>query len=233
MKICRYCLEEIQSRGEKIWISDEWEDGVCDWCKEEDEVTDAQFRESKIFSRRGIGMKRDRLVKQILENKKSVRRIIDDYSKCCGRRLNEDEEDLIAGTAPESDIDSVMINALPSDDEQYRHLFVRRFHAGDEKPYKRSKIDSAAEALALFFEWSKKYRQDKVEIWTDVASDAKNFYRYAVKNREGLEDMWKGSIRIKSENGAWPAAYRDIQARARMSGSNSVGTLFPFNVNAK
>ena len=80
MKICRYCLEEIQSRGEKIWISDEWEDGVCDWCKEEDEVTEAQFRESKIFSS-GINTKRDSLVKQILENKKSVRKILDEYSK--------------------------------------------------------------------------------------------------------------------------------------------------------
>ena len=205
-------------------------DEIADICGLEREDTISESKTTK-FSRRGIGMKRDRLVKQILENKKSVRKIIDDYSKRRGRRLNEDEEDLIGANT--SDIDSVMANALAADDEQYRHLFVRRFHAGDDKPCKRSKIDSAAEALALFFEWSKKYKQDKVEIWTDVASDAKNFYRYAVKNREGLEDMWKGSIRIKSENGAWPAAYRDIQARARMSGSNSVGTLFPFNVNAK
>ena len=174
-------------------------------------------------------MKRDRLVSAILENKKSVRRIIDDYSKK-GRRITEDEEDLIPDAA---DGDNPIASALPADDEQYRHLFVRRFHEGEEKPYKRSKLASAGEALALFFEWSKKYKSDKVEIWTDVAADAKNFYRYAVKNRESLEDMWKGSIRMRSENGQWPAAYRDIQARARMSGANSVGTLFPFNVNAK
>ena len=79
MKICRYCLEEIESHGEKIWISDEWEDGVCDWCEEEDEVTEAQFRESKIF--RGPNKNRVSLVRQLLENKKSVRKILDDYNK--------------------------------------------------------------------------------------------------------------------------------------------------------
>jgi len=150
------------------------------------------------------------LIKKILENKQSVREIIDENVIDSGSLGTEE----------------------PQDDNDYRHLFIRRWHENDEKPYKRSKVTSALEALNLYFDWADKYKHDKVEIWSDVAQDAKNFYRFCIKNREMIEDLWKQSMRSK-KSAMWPAAYRDIQARSRQSGENLVGTLYPFNLEVK
>ena len=40
---CRNCIDAIKSRGEKIWTSGKWVDGICDWCEEEDEITEVRF----------------------------------------------------------------------------------------------------------------------------------------------------------------------------------------------
>ena len=40
---CHYCIDAIRSRGEKVWTVDEYIEGRCDWCEEEDEVCWARF----------------------------------------------------------------------------------------------------------------------------------------------------------------------------------------------
>ena len=165
------------------------------------------------------------LIEKILENKQSVRDLIDEAAK-----VNEDAIDGLPDEPVEDEADAV----LPDDEnEAYRHLFVRRFKKDSDKPSKRSKVDNASTALELYFDWANKYKQEKVEIWTDVATDAKNFYRYCLKNREQLEPLWKGSARMRKTGLLWPAAYKDIQARSRQSGNNLVGTLEPFNVDVQ
>lgn len=159
------------------------------------------------------------LVQEILNNKRSVREIIDEAAS-----VNESP---LAALIDAPDQDAADNEVKPLDDAEYRHLFVRRWHEDAEKPYKRAKVGSAEEALNLFFEWVLKYKQDKVEIWSDVSSDAKNFYRFCVKNREMLESLWKNSLRMK-KTGTWTGTFRDLQARSRQSGSNLVGTLYPF-----
>ena len=40
MKLCPYCIEAMRSHGEKIYESDDKEEDKCDWCNEENDVTD-------------------------------------------------------------------------------------------------------------------------------------------------------------------------------------------------
>lgn len=40
---CRNCIDAVKTRGEKIWTSGYWTEGKCDWCEEEDEVTEVRF----------------------------------------------------------------------------------------------------------------------------------------------------------------------------------------------
>ena len=170
------------------------------------------------------------LISKILDNKKSVRELIDEEVKMNEGPLSdladamEDQSGEGSKTAPEAPV---------LDDNEYRHLFVRRWRKDAEKPYKRAKMESAPEALSLYFEWLEKYKQEKVEIWSDVATDAKNFFRFCLKNREMLEDMWKGSQRTRKSGLLWPAAYKEIQAKSRQSGNNLVGTLSPFVQDVK
>ena len=166
------------------------------------------------------------LIEKILENKQSVRELIDEAAK-----LNEDAID---GLPDEPETDDAAASVLPDDEnDTYRHLFVRRFKKDADKPSKRSKVDTASTALELYFDWANKYKQEKVEIWSDAATDAKNFYRYCLKNREMIEPLWKGSARIRKTGLLWPAAYKDIQARSRQSGNNLVGTFEPFSVDVQ
>ena len=44
MHLCEHCIETIRSRGEIVWTDEEWDEGKCDWCDDEDDVvTDAVF----------------------------------------------------------------------------------------------------------------------------------------------------------------------------------------------
>lgn len=44
MLLCKYCIEEIRSRGEIIYVSPELNDAekndktICEWCDEEDDT---------------------------------------------------------------------------------------------------------------------------------------------------------------------------------------------------
>ena len=44
--VCQYCIEEIKSHGEKIFIGDiVTEEKTCEWCDEEDdELHEIEFR---------------------------------------------------------------------------------------------------------------------------------------------------------------------------------------------
>ena len=178
----------------------------------------------------------NRLIQDILSGK-SVRRVIEEHTVTEGPL--SDLADAMEYGSEESDADdTVTVQAdddvsFVGDDDGYRHLFIRRFHAGEDKPYKRVKVNSALEALQVFFEFIEHYKKDRCEIWTDVADDAKSFYRFCVKNRQQLETLWKASARMKRESKLFPAAYRDIQARSRQSGTNLIGTLYPFDVPSK
>jgi len=181
---------------------------------------------------------KSKLIINILKKDRSVRELIDE---AC--RLSEDEgsidlgdDSLEAELDAETGIEPVAGKradqpTLPSDEEPYRHLFVRRWREGADAPYKRSKCDGAGQAIDLFFNWADQYKKEKVEIWTDAAQDAKNFYRYVLKNREQLEPLWKGSLRVKKTGLLWPAAYREIMAKSKQSGTNLVGSLSPFVVD--
>ena len=177
------------------------------------------------------------LISKILENKQSVREIIDEAVKMNEGPLSDladaMETDGEATTFEADTTSETTVEPQVQDDSEYRHLFVRRWRKDTDKPYKRAKVASAPEALSLYFEWLEKYKQEKVEIWSDVATDAKNFFRFCLKNREMLEDMWKGSQRTKRSGMLWPAAYKEIQAKSRQSGNNLVGTLSPFVQDAK
>lgn len=46
MKLCPYCIEAIQSRGEKLKLLLDLteEEGICEWCEEEsEELTEAEL----------------------------------------------------------------------------------------------------------------------------------------------------------------------------------------------
>lgn len=38
MMCCKYCIEEMLSRGERIRVLIENAEGICDMCKEEDDL---------------------------------------------------------------------------------------------------------------------------------------------------------------------------------------------------
>ena len=184
---------------------------------------------------------RNNLVKALLSKDKTIRETIDEFS--AAKQVNEGPLSDLADAIEAGDDNSNAAEETPSDNQEaelvandddfpVKMLFVRRFHAGAEKPVKRVKCANISEALKLFFEWSLKYKNDQIEIWTSNATDAKNFYRFILKNRSAIEPLWKSNIRTKNLM-QWTAAYRDIQQRSRQSGSNLTGTLEPFNVPAK
>ena len=48
VKICEHCVEAIRSHGEKIIvIQNLYEEGVCKWCEETDELVEAMFTDDK------------------------------------------------------------------------------------------------------------------------------------------------------------------------------------------
>ena len=177
---------------------------------------------------------RDNLVKALLNKNVSVRETIDRFAVTEGPLLDladavSTEDDSVSDEELDATDDSV---PDATDEFPVKMLFVRRFHEGDEKPVKRIKCSSVSEAIKLFLEWSLKYKNDRLEIWTSTAADAKNFYRYVLKNRSAIEPLWKSNYRLKKLM-PWTSAYRDVQQRSRQAGSNLVGTLDPFNVPGK
>lgn len=40
---CQNCIDAVKSRGERCWTSGYWTEGKCDWCEEEDEITEVRF----------------------------------------------------------------------------------------------------------------------------------------------------------------------------------------------
>lgn len=185
---------------------------------------------------------RNNLVNALLNKDKTIRETLDEFTQV--KQVNEGPLSDLADALETDDAGSDNQEEASSDDNQeaqlvandddfpVKMLFVRRFHSGDEKPAKRVKCANISEALKVFFEWVLKYKNDQIEIWTSNATDAKNFYRFVLKNRSAIEPLWKSNIRTKNLM-QWPAAYRDIQQRSRQSGSNLTGTLEPFNVPAK
>ena len=152
----------------------------------------------------------NKLVAAILNKEKSVRETIDEFASV--KKLEEgplsdladaieaDADNSAETTADSQTTDQNQEAELVANDDDFpvKMLFVRRFHVGDEKPYKRVKCTSLAEALKVFFEFATKYKNDTVEIWTSTANDAKNFYRFVLKNREQIEPLWKSNLRKRS-----------------------------------
>lgn len=161
-----------------------------------------------------------KLIEDILRNDKSVREIIEDA-----------QVDLLQGDMPGEEPGAKISDAGFNDDDKYRytHLFVRRYRKGDTDPYKRSKVKTAAQALVLWFDWVERYKNEKVEIWTDGSTDAKKFYRYVLNNRESFESYWRGSRRLHNSGMTYPNAYHAVQSR--LTGHNDTGltgSLYPF-----
>ena len=176
----------------------------------------------------------DQLIMDILAGK-AVREAIDEH---CVENLQEASIDL--GDEPTgAEVGQVDPSAedgpkFAQDDETYRHLFVRRWKKGADAPYKRSKMMNAVEALQLYFDWVNKYRQEKVEIWSDVASDVQNFYDFCIKkdNLDSLKQQFVGSRRLRAAGVKWLPVLTDLKKKAQKSGSLLVGTLYPFECDA-
>ena len=168
------------------------------------------------------------LVKAILKNDKPVRTVLEQFS------VSEADVSVDLGSETNDDVaDSDQPQFTVDPDEKFRHLFVRRFKANDlEKPVKRARVANAAEAINLYYQWIDQFKHDGVEIWTDVAADAKQFYRFCLVNRDQIEQLWKSSARQRKQGILFTSAYRDLLARSRQSGNNVVGTLEPFSVKA-
>lgn len=177
----------------------------------------------------------DKLIKDILSGK-NVREAIDAH--CEAKAVNEASIDL--GDEPTDaeeqgeDVEDGDAPKFAADDETYRHLFVRRWKAGADAPYKRAKLTTAAEALGLYFDWVNHYRQDKVEIWSDNAIDVQNFYDFCMKkeNLDILKQEFLNSRRLRAAGVKWVSVLPDLKKKATKSGSLLVGTLYPFECDA-
>jgi len=157
-------------------------------------------------------MKND-FILEILDKKRSVREIIDE---AVGSNPMENSENEV----------------LPDQSETVQHLFVRRFSKNADKPYYKAKVKTLAEALKIFFDWvdEPKYLNERIEVWTSSASDAKKFYRFCLKNRSMLEGLWKSSSKIKRYGLKWPVAFKRIQEGLKPDSDFIEGPLEPFNI---
>lgn len=43
MFTCQYCMQELESRGEKFWLYDVEYNAECEWCGEIDTCIDIRF----------------------------------------------------------------------------------------------------------------------------------------------------------------------------------------------
>lgn len=166
------------------------------------------------------------LLKDILDNKRPVREIIDEAAQLREADISLDD----------SEMDEAG-DAGAEDSGMYQQLFVRRFNKGSESP-KRARVKNAAEAVDLFFDWAKdpKYRQMKVEIFTNNPATAKKFYRFCLKNREMLEQRWNESYKeLHAVTGMqkWLSALKVVKDNVKAKDETVSGTLFPFESKPK
>ena len=169
------------------------------------------------------------LVGIILDNKKSVREIIDeavlkeaDVSVDLGTEDGVEQEEPLTGKAP----------SFRPDDEDYLQLFVRRYKDGAVEPTLKRRVKTAADALNIFFEWADRYKNERVEVWTTTKETAKKFYRYLQKkeNLETLEKKWSACTRLTNKNKKrWNAARIEIKPYITNPNKAQEGTLYPFN----
>ena len=174
----------------------------------------------------------NKIVSAIMENKEPVRQIIDRFAV---NEAPEVDDNAVEGgeeldTNDDGKLDAGEALAAPDDLKKSTHLFVRRFRKDDTEPYKRVRVEDPAKAVTLFFQWADQFKNDKVEVWTDNATDAKNFYRYCMAQRETIEPFWKQSPRLKKEKLLWQPVYRELMHKARQAGAALTGELGPFVV---
>ena len=51
--LCEHCIEELRSRGEKIYASECIDFGTCDWCGEEDDLYEVLFSTECLYEELG------------------------------------------------------------------------------------------------------------------------------------------------------------------------------------